>query len=364
MRRALALARRGAGWAAPNPMVGAILVSQGQIVGQGWHRCFGQNHAEINALADCRRRGSDSSGATLFVTLEPCCHHGKTPPCTEAIVEAGIAEVEVATLDDFVRVNGKGVDQLRQRGVTVRVGRCEDQARRLNAGYFTLQKTSRPRVTLKWAQSADGKLAWPADSGRFWITGTVARRHVHRIRSRCEAVMVGIGTILADDPLLNVRGIVNAFQPRRVVLDSRLRIPLESRLVQTAKDFPVLLYTAVNTRIWPGPPDSKDLEKIDQLQRAGVDVCVIPTGFGGLDLSAILEDLARRGVCDLLVEGGPAVLNRFLSQDLADAVLIYTSGCPIGPEGLDSGFSINSLQQFKKVDERVLGEDMLIEWCK
>ena len=214
MKRALNLAARGAGWVAPNPKVGAVIVKQDQIIGSGYHRRYGLAHAEVEALQNCRNRGENPSGATMFVTLEPCCHQGKTGPCTEAIATAGISHVEIATLDDCELVAGKGAVWLREKGISVNTGYCEHQARRLNTGFFKHQKTGLPQVILKWAQSIDAKLTWPSPSQKRWITNENSRRHVHRLRHQCGAVLVGIGTVLADDPLLTVRLGRKSYQPR------------------------------------------------------------------------------------------------------------------------------------------------------
>jgi diaminohydroxyphosphoribosylaminopyrimidine deaminase/5-amino-6-(5-phosphoribosylamino)uracil reductase len=333
MKNALRLAEKGAGWVAPNPMVGAILVRDGVVIGQGAHEKFGENHAEINALENCRKNGNSPAGALLYVNLEPCCHQGKTPPCTGAIVGAGIRRVVIATLDVNPAVAGKGVEQLRSSGISVGVGCCEPEARRLNAGFFKLQQSGRPLVILKWAQSLDGKLAWPKNSGNRWISGEKARQHVHRIRSRCGAVLVGINTVLADDPLLNVRDVPNAAQPLRVVLDSGLRTPMESQLVQTVPGFPLLIATSeagALRGVKPHPNESSKSGMIGQFEERGCEVKTLPAGAGGILLTSVLEDLGRRGVTELLIEGGPTIHSAFLSQGLADRLMIYISPKVIG----------------------------------
>ena len=229
MRRALDLAERGRGAVEPNPLVGAVLVRGGQAVGEGWHRRYGQAHAEVNALAAA---GGDARGATLYVTLEPCCHHGKTPPCTEAIVRAGVTRVVAAMSDPFPEVAGKGADQLRQAGVPVEFGVGEAAARRLNAPYLTLLATRQPYVHAKWAMTLDGKIATRSGDSK-WISNEASRRPSHALRGRMDAVIVGVGTALADDPNLTAR----PPGPRtavRVILDSTCRLKVNSMLARTA----------------------------------------------------------------------------------------------------------------------------------
>jgi len=244
MNLALELAQKGAGFVAPNPKVGAVIVSGNKIIGQGYHKSYGQNHAEVEALLDCKCRNHDPRGSTLFVTLEPCCHYGKTPPCTKAILDAGISRVEIATLDPFEQVSGNGFKLLQDKGIDVNIGLCKNQALRLNTGYFKRIHQQLPQVICKWAQSIDGKLRWPKELNKRWITGPQAREHVHRLRSQCGAILAGIETVLADDPMLNVRLQEPVKQPLRVILDSRLRIPFESKIVQSAKEYPTLICTS------------------------------------------------------------------------------------------------------------------------
>lgn len=331
MSRALSLAARGAGRVAPNPMVGALVVKNDQIIGRGYHQCHGGPHAEVNALADCTSHGHDPRGATMLVTLEPCCHQGKTGPCTKAIARTGIAHVEIATLDEFELVAGGGAAWLKEHGITVSVGCCRRAARRLNTGFFNLHRLGRPQVILKWAQSLDAKLAYPPTAVGVdpsaapprWITNAKSRRHVHKIRSRCGAVMVGIGTVLADDPLLNARLARKTPQPLRVVLDSHLRIPLQSQLLRTAREHPVLICT-LETEL------RRRSDKHKQLVTAGCEIFACAAEQDRVSLPAVLEGLGRRGVTDLLVEGGPTVHAALLEQSLADKVMAYIAPTIIG----------------------------------
>ncbi len=325
MRRALALAAKAAGWVASNPRVGAVIVKGERIIGEGYHRRFGEDHAEIEALKDCQRQGNNPAGAVMFVTLEPCCHFGKTGPCTEAIIGAKIAEVEIATLDEFEEVAGKGSTQLTERGIKVRVGCCEHQARQLNAGYFKLQMKQQPQVILKWAQSIDGRLTWPEGTRQRWITGEKARRHVHQVRNECGMVLVGIGTVLADDPLLTVRLEGEHYKPTRVVLDSQLRIPVESNLVRTAREISLVVYTLT-------PAMGREVKKLGALLDRGCKVLPVAEHEGRVKLSAVLADLGKRGVTDLLVEGGATVLKSFWEAGLADKVVVYIAPVIIGGE--------------------------------
>jgi len=355
MQQALRLARKGAGHVAPNPLVGAVLVKDGRVIGKGWHKKLGQAHAEVNAITDCLKNGYDPAGSTLFVTLEPCCHYGKTPPCTEAILKARIAAVEIATLDDCALVAGKGADLLRQQGVRVITGCCEHQARLLNAGFFKHQKTGRPQVILKWAESIDGKLAWPAGSPRRWLTGEKSRAHVHQIRSRCGAVLVGIGTVLEDDPMLNVRLPRTQAQPVRAILDSHLRIPPASQLVQTARRQPVIIYALISEV-------HQQRDKVWALVEQGCEVMETPEKEGRISLPAVLDDLGRRGITELLVEGGPTVHRGFLREKLADQIMTYIAPVMIGDQpGLPEMNLSGSLVTLADVQIRSFDDDVLIE---
>jgi len=367
MTQALRLAVRGGPAVAPNPQVGAVIVKDNRVIGKGYHRYFGGPHAEIEAINNCHKRNNDPEGAVMFVTLEPCCHHGKTPPCTEAIAAAGIACVEIATLDKCDLVAGKGAKWLKKHGNQVKIGCCEDQARQLNAGFFKLQKTRQPLVILKWAQSIDGKLAWPAQSGRRWITNEQSRRHVHQIRSRCGAILVGIGTVLADDPMLNVRtDKKKPPQPIRIVLDEQLAIPLDSKLAKTAKQIPLIIFTLPKTI-------DTNTEKADLLGELGCQVLAVEKRVGQsptlhnaddglIDLSAVLDELGSRGITDLLVEGGPTVLNSFHKQHLADRIMAY-----IAPVIIGNSQNVPSIDfkaepgQLKNINIRKFGDNTLIQ---
>jgi len=324
MKMALRLAAFGIGQVEPNPAVGCVLVRDGKVIGKGYHKKFGEAHAEINALTDCRVRGEDPAGATMYVTLEPCCHHGKTGPCTDAILEARIAKVFVAMSDPAEHANGRGIRQLRGAGLDVEVGLCEHYARLLNAAYIKYVRTHRPYVIVKWAQSLDGKLAWKPDSGRRWISGPLSRRDAHRLRRASQAILTGVNTILDDDPLLTPRP-PKGKSPLRVILDSQLRILLRRKVMNTRR-FGSLLFTTETGVV------GQD-KKIDRILSKGVDVTVVPEVQGHCGLKTVLTELARREVQQVLVEGGPALIAAFLEEGLADAVRIYIAPVLLGDQG-------------------------------
>jgi len=321
MRQALDLARHGAGLVEPNPLVGAVVVSAdgGTVVGTGWHERFGGPHAEVTALAAA---GAAARGATLFVTLEPCCHHGKTPPCTDAILAAGVARVVVATGDPFPEVAGRGLAALRGAGITVDVGLCAPEAARLIAPFTKLSTTHTPWVIAKWAMSLDGRMK-PPSGGDRWISSEESRTLVHDLRGRCDAILVGIGTALADDPLLTARP-PGPRTPLRVVLDGAARLPLTSRLVQTARETPLLVAV--------GPQASA--ERIAALAEAGCEVWHSDISDRDARLAALLAELGRRRLTNLLVEGGPEVLGSFLALGAIDEVWAF-----IAPKFLGDGSS-------------------------
>ena len=295
MRRALELAQRGIGFVEPNPAVGAVIVSDdGRVVGEGWHERFGGPHAEVKALAAA---GEAARGATLFVTLEPCCHFGKTPPCTRAVIAAGIRRVVVAAGDPAAHVNGGGIAELRAAGVDVEVGMMADDARRLIAPFAKLMTTGFPWVHAKWAMTLDGKIASKTGSSR-WITNEASRAVVHQLRGRMDAIIVGIGTVLADDPLLTARP-PGPRTPMRIVFDSTARTPLESQLVRTARDVPTMVV------VTPHAPQ----DRCAALRAAGVQVlATFEDSTGHSDLAAMLYALGHLRLTNVLVEGGGQVL--------------------------------------------------------
>jgi diaminohydroxyphosphoribosylaminopyrimidine deaminase / 5-amino-6-(5-phosphoribosylamino)uracil reductase len=307
MKCALAEAERGRGRVEPNPLVGAVLVKGGCFLGSGHHERFGGPHAEIVAL---ERVGDQARRATLYVTLEPCCHHGKTPPCTSAILAAGIVRVVAAMRDPFPQVNGQGLTLLEAAGLLVESGCQEEAARCLNAPYLKRVTTGLPYVTAKWAMTLDGKTAVKNGDSR-WISSESSRQQVHQLRGRMDAIVAGIGTVLADDPLLTAR----PPGPRvatRVVLDSHAQLPLSSRLVQTAAECPVLVAVT----------GSADPLRCARLREHGCEVVVFPDS-AGVPVVALLEELSRRAMTNVLVEGGGRVLGSFLDAQQVDAVDVF-----------------------------------------
>ena len=317
MRRALALARRGEGRVEPNPMVGCVIVRNGRVIGEGFHRRFGGPHAEIEALRSCQ---SNPRGADVYVSLEPCCHLGKTPPCTKALIEANVARVVVAQRDPDKRVGGRGLRALRRAGFCVETGLLHDEAQAVLAPYLTRQTLGRPYVIAKWAQSLDGKLATQTKDSR-WISGECSRRSVHRLRARVDAVLVGSETVLKDDPMLTARDVPIRRRALRIVLDRRLRTPATCQLVTTAADFPTMIVTAGRN-----VKSSNGL----RLARKGVEVVGCPVMKKGLSLRSFLRMLAKRQVTNLLVEGGAELLTSFLMETLVDEALVFVAPKLIG----------------------------------
>jgi diaminohydroxyphosphoribosylaminopyrimidine deaminase/5-amino-6-(5-phosphoribosylamino)uracil reductase len=317
MRRAVELARRGEGRVEPNPMVGAVIASPaGDVIAEGWHERFGGPHAEAAALA---RAGGAARGATLYVTLEPCCHHGKTPPCTDAIQAAGIARVVVAAADPYPEVAGRGIALLRAAGVAVDTGLLEREAARLIAPFTKLMTTGQPWVIAKWAMSLDGHVAAPASAGDRWISSEESRRLVHDLRGRCDAILIGIGTALADDPLLTARP-AGPRVPLRIVLDAAARLPLESQLVRSAREAPLLVAV--------GPAALAD--RLSKLAAAGCEIWRSDLSDRDERLRALLAQLGTRRMTNLLVEGGPEVLASFAALDAIDEVWAFVAPTLLG----------------------------------
>jgi diaminohydroxyphosphoribosylaminopyrimidine deaminase/5-amino-6-(5-phosphoribosylamino)uracil reductase len=327
MSSALRLAKRGLGSVEPNPAVGAVIVKDGKVIGKGWHKKFGGPHAEISALEDCKKSGNDPRGAQMYATLEPCCHQGKTGPCTQAIISAGLAKVFVAMIDPSEHAGGKGIEQLRNSGIEVQVGICETEARLLNAPFIKYANTSRCWVTLKWAQSIDGKLALtePGTSGSGWISGEKSRKDVHKLRRRTGGILVGVNTVIADDPLLTARP-SRGKKATRIVLDNRLRIPLNSKLVKTAKKHPLLVYTREGAA-------QASPEIAEKISKKCSEVLIYPQTQESSYLHFLIDELSRRGIGHLLVEGGPKVLTSFLKEGLVDEIIVYIAPKILGAQG-------------------------------
>jgi len=327
MALALALGRRGLGRTWPNPAVGAVIVREDGggpvIVGRGWTQPGGRPHAEVEAL---RRAGDAARGATLYVTLEPCSHHGKSPPCADAVIAAGISRVVSALVDPNPEVAGAGHWRMAEAGITVEVGIGADEARRAHAGHIRRVQDGRPHVMLKLAVSADGK-AGLAGRRPAAITGERARERVHLMRATSDAVLTGIGTVLADDPLLTCRlpGMAH-LSPVRIVLDGRLRLPLTSKLIATARQTPLWVVTGIDA--------ARDREQA--LLNAGAEIMRVASQHGRLDLAAVLKGLAGRGITRLMVETGPILAAAFLRADLVDEAALLRAPREIGADGIDA----------------------------
>ncbi|MEO6381526.1 MAG: bifunctional diaminohydroxyphosphoribosylaminopyrimidine deaminase/5-amino-6-(5-phosphoribosylamino)uracil reductase RibD [Nitrobacter sp.] len=354
MQLALAMGRRGLGASAPNPAVGAVIVKDDVIVGRGWTQPGGRPHAEVEAL---RRAGEAARGATLYVTLEPCSHVGKkSPPCADAVIAAGITRVVSAIEDPTPEVAGQGHARLRAAGISVDVGLCAIEAAHHHAGHFRRVRDKRPHVILKLAVSSDGKIG-AAGGTPVAITGEAAKARVHLLRAQCNAILVGIGTVLADDPLLTCRlpGLETR-SPVRVVLDRALRISGTSRLVQSARETP----------LWVMASDLAEAPAAMKLGAAGAQVIRVPTAQGkpGLDLSAVLRDLSDRGTTRLMVEGGARIASSFVAADLVDEAWLLRSLDPIGDDGVAALgalplTAITESQKFKVRASETLDQDTL-----
>jgi len=348
MRRAMELAIRGRGRVEPNPMVGCVLAHDGRIIGEGYHEYFGGPHAEPNALASC----DDPFGATAYVTLEPCCHRSKkTPPCAPTLIAAKISRVVAACEDENPAVAGKGLQMLRDAGVTVESGLLNAESRQMNAAYSKLTSHHRPYVTLKWAQTADGKVAG-AGGRRLAISGAKSLELVHQLRSRSNAILVGIGTVLADDPLLTARIADPPRQPVRIVLDSNLRIPIESQLVKTARETPVWVYCSETTF-------RAKAERVSALQSYRVIVASLPNeGEGKLSLGHLLDELGMKKLTHLLVEPGPALGQSFIAENLADRVWIFRSTMRLDADDAPAAIKID----YPQTEIITLDRDILTEY--
>ncbi len=351
MRRALSLARRGACRVTPNPMVGAVIVRGGRIIGEGYHRCCGEEHAEINAL----RKASESvEGSTVYVTLEPCSHHGRTPPCAEALIDKRPARVVIGTPDPNPLVAGAGIAALEKAGIRTTVGVLEYQCRVLNERFFKYMETGRPFITLKFAQTMDGRIATCTGHSR-WISSPPALTLAHRLRSTHDAILVGIGTVLKDDPELTVRR-VKGRNPLRVVVDAGLRIPMGAKLLRNQEEARTVL--AVTARA--------PQKKIQQVLRSGIDILHVPEDVQSrVDLAELFLLLGRKGITSVLVEGGAGVITSVLQERLADRIVVVVAPKILG-NGIEAvgDLNIRNMEEaigltWRKVFRR--GEDMVFD---
>lgn len=358
MKRAIELAKQGAGWTAPNPLVGAVVVKNGRVIGEGYHRKYGELHAERNALAAC---SEDPAGATLYVTLEPCCHYGKTPPCTEIIIEKKIAKVVIGSRDPNPKVAGKGARILREHGIEVVEDYMREACDALNPVFFHYITTKTPYVVLKFAMTLDGKIATRTGASK-WITGEAARNHVHQLRGRYAGILAGIGTVLADDPMLNCR-IDGAHQPLRIILDSHLRIPMGSRLVRSAKEYPLLIVCNESIR-----DREEGASRIQKLEEAGAKVWTLPEKNGHPDLNVLMQRLGEEKIDSVLIEGGGTVNEAALKAHIVHHVYAYIAPKIFGGEDAKTpveGSGIRLPQECAKLrlaKITVLLNDMLLEY--
>lgn len=356
MRAALALARRGLGQTAPNPSVGCVIVKQGRVVGRGFTSPSGRPHAEVNALAAA---GPQARGATAYVTLEPCNFTGKSGPCTEALISAGIARVVLGAHDPHAKVNGSGIARLREAGLSVVEGVLRDECEAVISGFAMVQREQRPLLRLKLATSLDGRIATAGGESQ-WITGPEARRAAHAMRGRHDAVMTGVGTVLEDDPELTCR--IDGFRTAplvRVVVDSHLRTPLLSKLVRGASRHPLLILHR----------NGADKLRRKALEEAGARLIEIPAASAGVDLRAGMRILAREGLTRVLVEGGGTLAAGLLRDGLVDRLAWFHAPCVIGGDGFPAAqaFGIQKLSdmpRFTPVSARRLGPDMLTSFTR
>lgn len=351
MKMAIELAKLGCGAVNPNPMVGAVIVKEGRVIARGYHEKYGGLHAERNAFKNCRE---SCEGATLYVTLEPCCHYGKTPPCTEAIIKHKIARVVIGLMDPNPLVAGKGIQILKEHGILVTTGVLEAECRQINEVFLHYIKEKKPYVVMKYAMTMDGKIATRTGKSQ-WITNEQSREHVHETRNQYTAIMIGIGTVLKDDPLLTCR-IPNGRNPIRIVCDTSLQTPILSRLVQTAKEVRTIIATA-----------EKDENKHKQYLQAGCDVMVIPKKDGHLDLRQLVLELGKKEIDSILLEGGAILNESALRNQIVQKVQTYIAPKIIGGEMAKTpvgGIGVDRFEEcYQLVNSKIyhFGEDLLIE---
>ena len=350
MRLALSLAKKGEGKVSPNPMVGAVLVKDGKLIAQGYHRYFGGPHAEAEAI---RRAGAEANGSTLYVTLEPCSHYGKTPPCTQAIIRAGIKQVIIATLDPNPINSGQGVQELQSAGIETEVGICEKEAKKVNEAFFKFMKKRIPFVIVKAASSLDGKIATCRGESK-WITGEESREFAHHLRDKVDAILVGVNTVIRDDPDLLAPS-KNNFA--RIILDSRLRIPLSSRVLENQDRADTFVFTT----------SKADKQKLRELENKGIKVAIVKEDEGKVDIEEVLKKLGSLEIMILLVEGGGEVIGSFFDKKVVDKLFLFLAPRIIG--GRNSltwveGKGVNLLAQTPHIEIsslRRIGKDLLLE---
>lgn len=352
MERAISLAKGGIGFVNPNPLVGAVIVKEGKIIGEGFHEHYGELHAERNALKNCTE---SAQGAEMYVTLEPCCHYGKNPPCTEAVIASGIKKVYVGSNDPNPLVAGGGIKQLRDAGIEVVENVMKDECDALNDIFFHFITANRPYVIMKAAISADGKIACGNGASR-WVTNELSRAHTHELRKRVSSIMVGVNTVIADDPMLNCR-CENPSNPVRVICDTNLRTPLESHIVKTANEIPTWIFTSCI-----------DEEKAQEYKRYGVNIICTPKDKNGhVSLEYICRYLGENKIDSLLIEGGAKIHSAALQSGIVNKAQFYIAPKIIGGDGINSveemGIeSMDDAVMLKNPKVRIFGEDVMIEY--
>ena len=348
---AIRLARRGIGKTGPNPMVGAVIVANGKIIGQGYHKKCGDHHAEVNAINSAKK---NIKGSTFYITLEPCSHYGRTPPCVDALIQENPGRVVVGSLDPNPEVNGKGIKILRSKGIKVDVGIRESECMQLNEHYFKFVKTGMPYITVKYAQTLDGRIATKSGDSQ-WISSEASRRYVHRLRSINGGIMVGVGTVAADNPQLTVRH-VKGKNPFRIIVDSKLRIPIKSSVLTDANSYLTIIATTSNA----------PARKIEAVRKLGVEVWVVKKERNGMvSLSDLLRKLGKREIMSVLVEGGSEIITSLLKAGLVDKMII-----PIAPKIVGKGLEaigdlninkINNAISFSSFKTMKKGDDIIFE---
>lgn len=356
MSRAIELARNGIGTTKTNPLVGCVIVKDGKIIGEGFHKTFGSNHAEVNAIEDAKRRGENLEGSTIYVNLEPCSHQGKTPPCADRIIKEKIARVVIGTCDPFKEVQGRGIEKLKTAGIEVKCGVLEEECTALNERYFTYIKNKRPFVILKAGMTIDGKIATKTFESQ-WITSEESRKFSHELRGMCDAIMVGINTVLKDDPSLNVRAGRYPHSPARIIVDSKLRISQSAKVL--SKDLENIVIIATT--------DSYDREKFEILTKMeNVRIVIVKDKNGRVDLRDLLEKLKEFNISSILLEGGGSLNASMLKENLVDKFYFFIAPKIIGADGISAigrmGIEkIDEVLNLKDVEVSKISTDILIK---
>lgn len=356
MSRAIELARNGIGTTKTNPLVGCVIVKNGKIIGEGFHKTFGSNHAEVNAIEDAKRRGENLEGSTIYVNLEPCSHHGKTPPCADRIIKEKIARVVIGNCDPFKEVQGRGIEKLKTAGIEVKCGVLEEECTALNERYFTYIKNKRPFVVLKAGMTIDGKIATKTFESQ-WITSEESRKFSHELRGMCDAIMVGINTVLKDDPSLNVRAGRYPHSPARIIVDSKLRISQSAKVL--SKDLENIAIIATT--------DSYDREKFEILSKMeNVRIVIVKDKNGMVDLRDLLEKLKEFNISSILLEGGGSLNASMLKENLVDKFYFFIAPKIIGADGISAigrmGIEkIDEVLNLKDVEVSKISTDILIK---